>query len=204
MYIQFCEVISYSTVLANSCQVYPSEYAFQDNSVGRSERRNVNCRSYAHSLQIGVITEHFKHCDGSNLRLTDSEFGSQNYSSIYYYWWSSDKKDSQLMFIFENKVNLTTITLHYYSSSTQGLPKLKFFTVPTDFDIWDAPTANYRYVYINEKLPGGEPEGIKSTSINFNFNTTKVLMFIPRRAFQFALSEVEFFGCYSKLNSYKM
>ena len=110
----------------------------------------------------------------------------------------------QLLFIFPTMVNLEAITLHYYhdSDSIQGrshsLPRLRFYAVPDDFDIWDALSASYRSVEVAAVPPGGEPAGHRNVSINVKFNTKKVLMNKFRSNFQFAVSEVEFFTCYCK------
>ena len=47
--------------------------------------------------------------------------------------------------------------------------------------------------------PGGEPAGRRNVSINFNFNTMKLLMYKIRSSFDFVVSEVEFFIRNSKL-----
>ena len=93
---------------------------------------------------------------------------------------------------------MNTITLHYYSDSVRGLPRLKFYVVPDDFDIWDALTTSYRFVEVTAVPPGGEPAGRRNVSISVNFNTKKVLMHKLRSDFQLAVSEVEFFKCNCK------
>ena len=92
---------------------------------------------------------------------------------------------------------MTTITLHYYSDSDRSLPRLRFYAVADDFDIWDTPTTNIPRIDVASVPPDGEPAGCRSVSINFNFNTRKVLMYKYSSNFQFAVSEVEFFR-YSK------
>ena len=124
------------------CQVYPSEYAYRDDSVNRAESGSANCRRYpAGNLQGGIHTEDYVHCDGTQLRLADSDVGQEQYSSSDYYVWSAGR-DGQLLFILPTRVSLTTITLHYYSDSDLGFPRLRFYAVPDDFDVWDAPTTS--------------------------------------------------------------
>ena len=117
-----------------SCQVYPSEYAYHMNSVYRTERSSANCRNYPSGPNVN---ENYVHCDGTPLRLTDSDIGSEQYNTSDYYLWTAELRNTQLLFIFPTRVNLTTIALHYYSSSNRGLPGLRFWSVPDDFDIWD-------------------------------------------------------------------
>ncbi len=105
------------TVSSSSCLVYPSEYAYQDNSVTRSESINVNRRNYP--AQGEDHSEYYIHCDGQQLKLTDSNLGQEQYQSSNYYWWI-DGSDDQLLFIFPTTVSLTAITLHYYSTSDSG------------------------------------------------------------------------------------
>ena len=159
---------------ATSCQVYPSEYAYRDDSVNKAESASANCRRYPPDTHgQSIHPEHYTHCDGTQLELADSNLG---YWPSNYYIWSAGS-DSQLLFIFHTKVSLTTITLHYYSDNFRGLPRLRFYAVPDDFDIWDALATNIPYVDVAEVSPGGEPAGRTNVSITVNFNTTEVLMY---------------------------
>ena len=173
--------------------MYPSEYAYQRISVLGSERNSANCRPYASGLEAHVYTENYTHCDGSQLRLTDSYLGSEQYNSSDYYVWNAESS-SQLLFIFPTRVNLTTITLHYYSDNTRGLPRLIFLAVPDFFDVWDAASASFSLVYIAAVPPGGEPAGRRNVSVKFNFTTKRILMYKYSSSFRFPVSEVEFFA----------
>ena len=112
--------------------------------------------------------------------------------------WSAGR-DAQLLFIFPTRVSLTTITLHYYSDSVRGLPRLRFYAVPDYFDIWDALTSDPTYVSIQfgSVPPDGEPAGRRSIRIRIrirvDFNTSKILMYKFSSRFRLAVSEVEFF-----------
>ena len=177
--------------------MYPSEYAYRDDSVIRTESASANCRSYPpRSDDMGI---EYIHCDGDDLKLSDSERGSNTkYMNTLYYVWSLQRAD-QLLFTFPTRVSLTTITLHYHNDSKRGLPRLIFYAVPDDFDVWDAPTLGTPYVDVASVPPGGEPAGHRSVIITVNFNTTKVLMYKYSSVFKFTLSEAEFFRCNSKL-----
>ena len=176
--------------------MYPSEYAYRDDSVTRVESASANCRRFnlAIGLPAGLHPENYIHCDGRQLKLTDSNFGQEPYRSSDYYQWSAGSAE-QLLFIFPTRVSLTTITLHYYSDSDRGLPRLRFYAVPDDFDVWDAPTSGTPYTGIGSVLPGGEAAGHRSVSVNFN--TKRVLIYKYSSSFMFAVSEVEFFRCNS-------
>ena len=181
--------------------MYPSEYAYHDDSVTRAESASANCRRYPPGTLPGSLhPERYIHCDGTQFKLTDSNLGQEQYQSSEYYQWSGGS-DGQLLFIFPTRVSLTTITLHYYSDSVRGRPRLRFYAVPDDFDIWDAPTTGTQYRGVASVPPGGEPAGRRSIRINTNFNTRKVLMYKYSSSFQLAMSEVEFLlGC-SKLGT---
>ena len=138
--------------------------------------------------------QQYIHCDGTQLLLSDSNLGSEQYQTTSYYWWPAGK-DANLLFIFLTRVSLTTITLHYYSDSHRGLPTLRFYAVPDDFDIWDAPTTSYPRVDVASVPPVGEPAGHRNVCISIRFNTKKVLMYMSRSSFELAVSEVEFFTC---------
>ena len=183
-------------MLATSCQVYPSEYAYQDDSITTSESASANCRNYPPgNLQSGDHPEHFIHCDGTQLKLADSIFGQGEYQTSDYYAWNVAKKDGELLFIFPSRVSLTSITLHYYSDNFRGLPRLRFYAVQDDYDVWDAITNGTPYEDIEAVQPGGEPAGRRNVSISFNFNTKKVLMYkyINNIMYAMRVSEVEFF-----------
>ncbi len=185
----------YNVAYSTSCQVHPSEYAYHRNSVNREEKPSANCRSYQQYNHPGEVhSEDFIHCDGIQLRLNDYNIGSEQYNSYAYYWWPAGR-DGKLLFIFPTRVSLTTITLHYYSDSDRGLPKLSFYAVPDDFYVWNAPTTSLPHVDVAAVPPGAEPAGRRNVSINVNFNTSRVLMYKHRSSFQFAVSEVEFFTC---------
>ena len=198
------QLLTYLTLFAalgnDSSQVYPSEYAYQKNSVYGSERTSANCRPYADERY--VYKQNYNHCDSSQLRLTDSDLGSEQYSSSDYYVWNAASSDHQLLFIFPTRVNLTIITLHYYSDYLRGLPRLRFYAVPDDFDVWNALTASYSRVDIAAVPPGGEPAGRRNVSFDFYFNTKKVLLNKLSNSYAFGLSEVEFFSCNGKSVNY--
>ena len=187
----------YSTVLATSCQIYPSEYAYHGGSVNRAESVSANCRRYPPSSQgQSIHPEDYIHCNGTQLKLADSNLGQEQYQSIDYYWWPADS-DGELLFIFPARVSLATITLHYNSDNDRGLPRLRFYAVPEDFDVWDSLTTSYSHV--DAVVPSdGEPPGRRNVSINVNFNKRRVVMYKFRSNFQFVVSEVEFFICSGK------
>jgi hypothetical protein len=164
--------------------VYPSAYAYHDDSVTRAE--SANCTKYP-------SRDAYIHCDGEQLKLSDSDRGSNNveYTNTSYYVWTAGRA-KQLLFIFPTRVSLTAITLHYYSDHVRGLPQLRFYTVSDDFDVWDIPSGD-PYVGLDPFPPGGDLAGHRNMRINVNFNTKKVLMSKLRSFFQFAASEVEFF-----------
>ncbi len=159
----------YSKVSSSSCQVYPSEYVYQDYSVTRTESISANCRSYQSGLQERVYTEQYIHCDGTQLKLTDSDIGQKQYQTTDYYRWSTGS-DEQLLFTFPTRVSWTTITLHYYSDNFRSLHRLRFYAVPDYFDVWDAPARSYSHVDVASVSPGREPTGHRNVSINVNCN----------------------------------
>ena len=174
--------------------MYPSEYAYHADSVTRSESTSANCRRYPSDHTDGIFVGNYIHCDGTQGKLTDSDLGRDQYSSSDYYVWNAGS-DRKLLFTFPTAVSLTTITLHYYSDSHRGLPSLRFYNVPDDFNVWDAPTTGHPRVEVNSVLPGGEQAGHRNIRINVTFNTMKVLMYKFSSSFMFAVSEAKFFKC---------
>ena len=141
----------------------------------------------------GIHSEDYIHCGGTPLKLTDSDLGSEQYSSSDYYVWHSGSWGSQLLFIFPTRINLTTITLHYYSDSIRGLPRLRFWAVPDGFAVWDALSSSYSHVDVAAVQPDGESAGLRNISIASKIYSRKMLMYISISFFDFALSEVDFF-----------
>ena len=188
------------TELGITCKpVYPSEYAYEEDSVDTTEHSEANCGAYQEGpLESGLHRSDYFHCDGTKLLLTDSYFGSEMYNEADYFKWRVNSETGQLLFIFSTRVNLTTITLHYYSDSTRGLPRLRFYAVPDYFDVWDAPITMYPYVDIVPVHLAEVPGGSTNTSVHTNFTSKKVLLYKSRSSYMFALSEVEFFTCSSK------
>ena len=182
------------TAHATSCQVSPSEYAYRGDSVTRAEGGSANCRSYpvGNYFPAGLHAEDYIHCNGTQLKLVDSNLGNEQYNSGDYYIWPTGR-DGQLLFIFPTRVSLTTITLHYYSDSVKGLPRLTLYAAPEAFNVWDVPPSGILNVDIASVLPGGEPVGKWNVSIDVNFTIRKVLMYKYTSSYQFAVSEVEFF-----------
>ena len=179
--------------------MYPSEYAYRDDSVTRTEKKTVViCESYS-EMKDNI------HCYNNGpreqLKLSDSDRGSNTeYTPDSYYVWS-DGSDGQLLFIFPTRVSLTTITLHYYSDSVRGLPQLRLYAVSDDFDVWDALISvnPHDIKEVASVSSGGEPARRRSISVNVNFNTSRILMYKFRSTFMFAVSEVEFFRCSKKI-----
>ena len=188
-------IITAASIL--SCQVYPSEYAYYDDSVTRAQSDSTNCRRYQviTGLPASIHSTDYILCEGTQLTLTDTNLGSERpFISSSHYQWSTNSA-AQLLFILPTRVSLTTIILHYYSDSVRGLPRLRFYPVPDDFDVWNTTASGIPYVEVTEVPQGREPAGHRSVSINANFNTKKVLMYKYGSSFQFAVSEVEFFTC---------
>ena len=199
--LQYVYLPSYSLHIAHatSCQVKPSEYAFHDDSVSRAERSTTDCMKYP--PRDGDMRIIYIHCNGDQLKLSDSDSGSNNdYTPASHYAWI-DGSDGQLLFTFPTRVSLTTITLHYYSDSHRGLPRLRFYAVPDDFDVRDAPTTSYPYIDFTTIQPSRNQTGHRNVRMDINFNTKKVYMYKYSSSFQLALSEVEFLtDCSSKLS----
>ena len=84
----------------------------------------------------GAFVGNYIHCDGTQLKLIDSDLEQEQYRSSESrdYVWPAGS-DRKLLFIFPKRVSLTTISLHYYSDNFQGLPRLRFYAAPDDFNV---------------------------------------------------------------------
>ena len=185
-----------SSAFTSYCRIHPSEYAYHSDRVYHDEDTSANCRNYPRgNAGSSIHPEHYIHCNGTQLRLTDSDIGSEQYTTSDYYRWTAGSGNRQLLFMFPTRVNMSTITLHYYSDNIRGLPRLRFWAVPDDFDVWDAPAASdSQYVEVAAVLPEEEQAGINNVSVSFKIVTMKMLLHKSTSTYSFALSEVEFFN----------
>ena len=105
--------------------------------------------------------------------------------------------------MFPTRVNLTTITLHYYSDNDRGLPRLRLYAVPDDFDVWDAPAASYYHGEVAAVSQDEWPAGCRYFSVYFDLGITltKLLMMKFRSTLAFAVNEVEVFNHCCKLTA---
>ena len=96
-------------------KVSPLEYAYHGDSVNRVELPGANCRMYPTGIVLPGegFSEEFIHCNGTQLRLSDSDkdIEQTTFQSYYYYEWSAGTKPRQLLFIFSTRVIITNVTL---------------------------------------------------------------------------------------------
>ena len=128
--------------------------------------------------------------------ITDSNKNHSNFTQETngtVYIWSSDP--DQVLFIFSSQKLINSITLHYYSNEdNQGLPKLRFFAVPEDFEVTNRTRSTYPTRVLDAVFPGDEGTGLRNKTRDVPFNTTKILMTKGfTKNYQFYLSEIEFF-----------
>ena len=59
--------------------MYPSEYAYCNDSVSRIESASANCRMYPviPGLPGSIHSTDYIHCDGTQLKLADNNLGSE-------------------------------------------------------------------------------------------------------------------------------
>ena len=69
-HMHFLIIVAHGT----SCEVYPSGYAYLPHSVHSHERASVNCTNYPAGLQASIYTEQYAYCNGTQLRLSDSDY----------------------------------------------------------------------------------------------------------------------------------
>ena len=98
------------------------------------------------------------------------------------------------------------ITLHYFSTDGRGLPRLRFYAVPDDFDVWNSPASSYGYEDVAAVPPGEEPAGQRNVTVNtvtlLDANTKKILMVKLESSFIFVVSEVKFYNSCGTLQSF--
>ena len=86
--------------------------------------------------------------------------------------------------------------------SGRGLPRLRFYAVPDDFDVWNAPIPSYSHVEVAAVPPSGEPAGHRNVSITVTYYhyTSKLLLVKFASSYPFQVSELEFlsYNCNGK------
>lgn len=99
----------------------------------------------------------------------------------------------KLLFVFPTRVNLTSIKLFFYNDAERGLPRLRFYAVPDDFDVWDDAIAANGYKEISA-IPNDVGSVGRTRTVQFfiTFHTARLLMEKYASSFKMALSEVQF------------
>ncbi len=146
-------------------------------------------------VDTSSVNSQYVSCEGPT-RITDSEnsilaFTHETHDSVYI--WGSE--EDRVLFTFSTEKSFNSLAIHYFSNSdNQGLPKLKFYAVPDDFEVQDALKNEYLMAIIDEVRPGRENEGLCNKSKAVNFQSSKILMTKGyTKTYQFYVSEVEFF-----------
>ena len=169
-----------------------------------SEYRSARCRSYdnPHYQAYSV-------CDGSPLRLADSQFGpvyghsGTHDHNNYYYIMKGNRADyryKNFHFMLSEPTRLAKIRLHYYSDILQRkiLPIIYFYATRDDQLVYSTSHAFERLGVVgslfSETVNG--PTNVTISVLSSSLAYSKVVMhisFIPNERY-FYLSEVEFFA----------
>ena len=184
--------------LGTSCRVIPTQI------IGRLTGDNVpfpngdNCTHCNDTVYF--------HCY-SPTKLSDNQYLNITFRG-WVYQWRYSPSDVPVLFVFPTNFSLNNIKLTFESgplddNTLLGLPMLKFYHVPNDFDIW-----NYSNLSQLKQLTGvvqlGERQymlrtsyGVSQFTLSFtpdNISTKKLLMVITfiEKEFDFSISEIEF------------
>ena len=180
--------------VGTSCQVFPTECAYNDASLNASVWSRTNrCERYTETeVPVGIDSNHYLHCSHPT-QLTDSNLGSaQHIQQDAFYIWNNQA--GIVLFTFSVPYTFTQIKLHYYSSSGTSLPRVTIYSVSENYMIWShLPTSSIGYI------PSVDPStvavGMWVATLNLLSTTSKLAMYVSRSSYQFYLSEVEFFTC---------
>ena len=167
-----------------------------------SEYPGAQCRTYDNSH-----LQSYSLCDGSPLRLTDSQLGPDYYSSTHdhnYYIMKDNGYYRNFVFTLSEPTRLAQIRLHYYSDIHRGkiLPVIYFYATKHNQLVYNTLDAYERLGVVgspfSETVNGRTNVTISVSSCSLEYS--KVLMyisFIPNDKY-FYLSEVEFFSLSSR------
>ena len=172
-------------VLTQSCGINPQSISYSNQSFDTGTHP-IDCEVENVSGRV------YMHC--SNTVLTDGYRGPANFNegdTRPYYIWDKPQKQ-RLLFTFPRTISLTSIILYYYHSINYALPKVRFFPIGDDFQIWDQVPNDVLSTTIG---PVGSSQymGKASIAVNLTASISKLLMLVEmHKSYGLALSEIEF------------
>lgn len=172
---------------------------------------SANCRQYCSNNNIpshppALDITSYTLCDGSPLKLSDSQIGSSNdyMTDQDQYYCSSGSLE--ILFVLSEKVQLSHIRLHIYNNWNEpingyyrSLAPTVFSLMNDDYEIWE-PQFSGVHVYgphsiVNDYITG--PRNITVSALR-EIKTRKVVLTTltaQHSSYQFCISEIEFYTC---------
>ena len=123
------------------------EYAYLTSSLSGMDHPGANCRQYCGSNPSHPPITSYTHCDGSPLKLSDSEVGStKNYTADQnQYYCSNGPVSLKILFTLSESVQLSHTRLHYYNGPQDNpmsgyrkvLPATIYTLVNDEYEVWE-------------------------------------------------------------------
>ena len=194
----------------DSCRkVNVVEYAYLTSSLSGMDHLSANCRQYCGNNNIPShppLTSHTL-CDGSLLKLSDSEIGSMtdNYTADQNQYRCSNAT-LKILFTLSERVQLSHIRVHFYNDwdnpvdgRYKSLAPTYFSLMNDEYEVWE-PEYPGKHVYGPRSIPDDYIVGPKNITVSSSqgIKTRKVVLTSTHSAhgsYNFCISEVEFYTC---------
>ena len=169
--------------------VHPVSYSYLDGSFTSLESTAAaHCATPITRDELVYLT-----CTSS--ALTDGDPGPANFTgtdSEEYYIWDNSKVSQQMLFTFARNFSLTAIRINYYYFRN-GKPKLRFYLVEDDFQVWDSTTADHTSTtFDNMRLEENSTERRIDTNTVHGIVSKILLVSVFDKRYRTVLSEVTF------------
>ena len=184
------------TGAAPSCQIYPTNYDYQDAQNQTVQSSLENC----HLLHVDDNTNQAYYMDCMTpALLTDGQHGPDNPTTTEHYFIAKDGalESHQILFTFSNIVTVRDVQMYYYSNITgnKSLPRVSIYIVGDDFNVWESPRKSWVAEVGPSNPASNAPAGLRQEIVAVNSASRKWLFRFRQLEHQLYLSEVEFFSC---------
>ena len=199
----------YFHVPIDSCRkINVIEYAYLTSSLSGVDHPGANCSQYScgNNPSHPPTTSYYTHCDGSPLKLSDSEVGStNNYTADQNQYYCSNG-NLKILFTLSETVQLSHIRLHFYNDWEnqingyyKSLAPTSFSLMNDEYEVWEPAYPGVHIYgpvhYIDDEYIAG-PKNI-TVSASRGIKTRKVVLTTSysHSPYQFCISEVKFYTC---------
>lgn len=171
-----------------SASVQPVSYSYLNGSFCCQDFEANGC-----VVDRNIDTQTYISCTSS--LLSDNSLGPANFNESMnkgYYIWNNSGQRQVMLFTFSQNITLTNIEIVYYYYG-RGRPKLRFYLVEDNFQVWDAINNNRISITLDNDVLGENNTGRQTSTKRLNGITSKIAMEIVNdKKFRSVQSELTF------------